>query len=109
MAKRTSKGTELTRAASALLAPRALNYIGYVEGRDIFNDKVDVVVCDGFTGNVALKTMEGVASFAGEVLKGAFQKNLSSSFGYLMSRKSLRDGLPPPGLRRIWRRAADWS
>lgn len=85
-----SKGTELTRAASALLGATALNYIGYVEGRDIFNGKVDVVVCDGFTGNVALKTMEGVASFAGEILKGAFQHNLSSKVGYLMSRNSLR-------------------
>jgi glycerol-3-phosphate acyltransferase PlsX len=85
-----SKGTELTRAASALLEVTALNYVGYVEGRDIFNDKVDVVVCDGFTGNVALKTMEGVASFASDVLKGAFEKNLSSKVGYLMSRNSLR-------------------
>jgi len=85
-----SKGTELTRAASALLGATTLNYIGYVEGRDIFNDKVDVVVCDGFTGNVALKTMEGVASFAGEVLKGAFQQNLTSKVGYLISRNSLR-------------------
>lgn len=86
----SSKGTDLTRAASALLGATALNYIGYVEGRDIFNDKVDVVVCDGFTGNVALKTMEGVASFAGDVLKGAFQQNLTSKVGYLMSRNSLR-------------------
>lgn len=86
----SSKGTDLTRAASALLGAAPINYIGYVEGRDIFNDSVDVVVCDGFTGNVALKTMEGVASFAGEVLKGAFQNNLSSKFGYLMSRNSLR-------------------
>lgn len=85
-----TKGTELTRAASEQLKATALNYIGYVEGRDIFNGKVDVVVCDGFTGNVALKTMEGVASFAGEVLKGAFEKNLPSKLGYLMSRNSLR-------------------
>jgi glycerol-3-phosphate acyltransferase PlsX len=85
-----SKGTELTRAASAMLQATALNFIGYVEGRDIFNDSVDVVVCDGFTGNVALKTMEGVASFAGDVLKIAFEKNLSSKIGYLMSRNSLR-------------------
>ena len=86
-----SKGNELTRAASEHLSATGLNYIGYVEGRDIFNGKVDVVVCDGFTGNVALKTMEGVATFAGEVLKGAFQKNLSSRLGYLMSRTSLRE------------------
>jgi phosphate acyltransferase len=86
----SSKGTELTRAASALLSTTGLNYIGYVEGRDIFNGKVDVIVCDGFTGNVALKTMEGVASFAGEVLKSAFEKNVSSKLGYLLSRNSLR-------------------
>src|SRR5262245_10186793 len=86
-----SKGNDLTRAASEQLSAAALNYIGYVEGRDIFNDKVDVVVCDGFTGNIALKTMEGVASFAGEVLKEAFQKNLSSRVGYLFSRRSLTE------------------
>jgi phosphate acyltransferase len=85
-----TKGNELTRAASELLAAAAVNYIGYVEGRDFFNGKVDVVVCDGFTGNVALKTMEGVASFAREVLKSAFHKNLASRFGYFMSRQSLR-------------------
>jgi phosphate acyltransferase len=86
-----SKGNELTRAASELLAGTSLNYIGYVEGRDIFNGKVDVIVCDGFTGNIALKTMEGAAKFAGEVLKEAFQKKLSSRLGYLMSRNSLRE------------------
>jgi glycerol-3-phosphate acyltransferase PlsX len=69
----------------------SLNYIGYVEGRDIFNGKVDVVVCDGFTGNVALKTMEGLAGFAGEVLKSAFNRNLSSRLGYLISRNSLKE------------------
>jgi glycerol-3-phosphate acyltransferase PlsX len=84
------KGNELTRAASELLAATQLNYIGYIEGRDIFNGHVDVVVCDGFTGNVALKTMEGVASFAGEVLRTAFQKNVVSRLGYLMSRNALR-------------------
>ena len=86
-----SKGNDLTRAASDLLATAPLNYIGYVEGRDIFNGKVDVVVCDGFTGNIALKSMEGVASFAGEVLKNAFQKNIASKVGYLLSRKSLSE------------------
>jgi len=85
------KGNELTRAASDELSATALNYVGYVEGRDIFNGSVDVVVCDGFTGNIALKTMEGAASFAGEVLRGAFQKNLTSRLGYLMSRNSLKE------------------
>jgi glycerol-3-phosphate acyltransferase PlsX len=86
-----SKGNELTRAARELIAGAALNYIGYVEGRDIFDGKVDVIVCDGFTGNVVLKTMEGVAGFVGDVLKGAFKKNLPSRLGYLMSRNSLRE------------------
>src|SRR5690348_3164331 len=60
-----SKGTELTRAAAAALLQMAVhvNYIGYVEGRDINRAKADVVVTDGFTGNVTLKTMEGFASF----------------------------------------------
>lgn len=86
-----SKGNDLTRAAAQELKSTGLNYIGYVEGRDIFNGSVDVVVCDGFTGNVALKTMEGVASFAGAVLKEAFQRKLSSKVGYLMSRAPLRE------------------
>jgi phosphate acyltransferase len=86
-----SKGNDLTRAASEQLAGTSLNYIGYVEGRDIFNGKVDVVVCDGFTGNIALKSMEGVASFAGEVLKSAFRKNMASKLGYLLSRNSLAE------------------
>jgi phosphate acyltransferase len=85
-----SKGNELTRAASELLDSAPVNYIGYVEGRDFFNGKVDVIVCDGFTGNVALKTMEGVASFAGTILKGAFERNWLSRLGYLISRQSLR-------------------
>src|SRR5438132_79462 len=85
------KGNELTRVASELISGLPLNYVGYVEGRDIFNGRVDVVVCDGFTGNVALKTMEGAAGFAGKVLREAFQKNLASRLGYLMSRNSLRE------------------
>lgn len=84
------KGNELTRAASEQLSSAPLNYIGYVEGRDVCHGGVDVVVCDGFTGNVTLKIMEGVASFILGVLKEAFQQNLLSRLGYLLSRKSLR-------------------
>jgi glycerol-3-phosphate acyltransferase PlsX len=83
------KGNDLTRAASEHLQQTSLNFVGYAEGRDIFNGKIDVIVCDGFTGNIALKTMEGLASFAGEVLKDAFQKNLSGRLGYVFSRSSL--------------------
>ena len=85
-----SKGNELTRAASELLDNAPVNYVGYVEGRDFFNGKVDVIVCDGFTGNVALKTMEGVASFAGEILKSGFEKSWLSRLGYLLTRQTLR-------------------
>ncbi len=85
-----SKGNELTRAASELLDSAPVNYVGYVEGRDFFNGKVDVIVCDGFTGNVALKTMEGVASFAGEILKSGFEKSWLSRLGYVLTRQSLR-------------------
>lgn len=87
----SSKGNELTRATNEQLSGSSLHHIGYVEGRDIFNGKVDVVVCDGFTGNVALKTMEGLASFAGEVLKGAFRTNVASRLGYLMTRGALKE------------------
>jgi glycerol-3-phosphate acyltransferase PlsX len=85
------KGNDLTRAASEQLSATALNYIGYVEGRDIFNGKVNVIVCDGFTGNVALKTMEGMASFANEVLKSAFEKNLVNRLSYFLARSALRE------------------
>ncbi len=83
------KGNDLTRAASEQLSSTNLNYIGYVEGRDICDGAVDVVVCDGFTGNVTLKTMEGVASFIVGVLKEAFRRSVWSRLGYLLSRRSL--------------------
>ena len=83
------KGNDLTRAVSEQLRLTPLNYMGYVEGGDISKGTVDVVVCDGFTGNVALKTMEGVASLIVRVLKDAFQKSYLSRLGYLLSRKAL--------------------
>lgn len=85
-----AKGTDLTRAAREQLCSTGLNCIGYVEGRDICSGEVDVVVADGFTGNVALKTMEGVASLIVRVLKQAFRQDYLSRLGYLLSRRSLR-------------------
>ena len=102
-----NKGNDLTRAASEELSATTLNYIGYVEGRDIFDGKVDVIVCDGFTGNIALKTMEGVASFAGAVLKDAFQKNLPTRVGLLAQSQFSPRSLPPARLCGIRRRASD--
>jgi len=70
------KGNEVIRQAGALIAGAGLNYVGYVEGDDIFLDPVDVVVCDGFAGNVALKTGEGVAKLITQFLKEEFSANL---------------------------------
>jgi glycerol-3-phosphate acyltransferase PlsX len=87
-----SKGTELTRTAAAMLAQSAphINYVGYVEGRDINHGKADVVVTDGFTGNVALKTMEGFASFLLGNLRDVFAGSMRGRFAYLLVRKHLR-------------------
>src|ERR1700731_2003546 len=63
------KGNDTVQAAHNLLTASDLNYVGFVEGHDIFSDKVDVVVTDGFTGNVALKAMEGAARLIGEIMR----------------------------------------
>src|SRR5258708_17118881 len=96
----SSKGTDITRAAAAMLEqmPTYVNYIGYVEGRDINRAKADVVVTDGFTGNVALKTMEGFSSFLLGSLREVFGGNWRTRLGYLLVRKnltSMRERLDP--------------
>src|SRR5260370_3676722 len=95
-----SKGTDITRAAAAMLEqmPTYVHYIGYVEGRDINRAKVDIVVTDGFNGNVALKTMEGFASFMLGSLRGLFGANWRTRLAYLLMRKNLnamRERLDP--------------
>jgi glycerol-3-phosphate acyltransferase PlsX len=86
-----SKGTDLTRAAAQALTQMAphINYIGYVEGRDINKAKADVVVTDGFTGNVALKTMEGFASFLLGNLREIYSSGVLPRLAYLIVRKRL--------------------
>jgi len=79
------KGNELVQEASRLLHASSLNYIGFVEGNDIFGGEVDVVVTDGFTGNVALKTMEGLASMLGSTLKTEYARNPLRRLGALAS------------------------
>lgn len=69
------KGNEQVKLAAPLLANSPLNYIGYVEGTDIYTDRVDVVVCDGFVGNVSLKTSEGVAKMVIHYLKEEFKRS----------------------------------
>ncbi|MEM7379342.1 MAG: phosphate acyltransferase PlsX [Pseudomonadota bacterium] len=69
------KGLEAVREAGRMLAASDLNYIGFVEGNDIFSERVDVIVCDGFTGNVALKTAEGAARFVVSTVKRVFGRS----------------------------------
>lgn len=71
-----TKGNDQVKEAARLLAQSELNYIGYVEGDDIYGDRVDVIVCDGFVGNVSLKTSEGVARMIGEYLREEFRRTL---------------------------------
>jgi glycerol-3-phosphate acyltransferase PlsX len=84
------KGDEVVQAAHNLLAGSDINYVGFVEGHDIFGDGVDVVVTDGFTGNVALKTMEGVARLITDAMREEFTRNSWRKFGALASTPALK-------------------
>jgi len=80
-----SKGNAQVKAANKLLKDGSFNYIGYVEGDDIYTDKVDVVVCDGFVGNVSLKTMEGVAKMISTLMREEFKSSLLSMLAGLIA------------------------
>jgi phosphate acyltransferase len=82
------KGNELTREAYALLKQLPINFIGNVEGRDIYNGNCDVIVCDGFVGNVALKTSEGLTRLVREMLKASLNTTVTAQVGALLSRKA---------------------
>lgn len=84
------KGNEQVKKAATLLAASDLNYIGFVEGDDIFLKPVDVVVCDGFVGNVALKTIEGVAKLIRHFMQMEFKRNLPTRLAGLMALPVLR-------------------
>jgi phosphate acyltransferase len=84
------KGHEVVQAAHVLLLQAGLNYVGFVEGNDIFSGDVDVVVTDGFTGNVALKTMEGVAGLIADRLRQEFQASWADRLAGLIARPVLR-------------------
>ena len=86
-----SKGNELTRQAYQLIRRHPLNFIGNVEGRDLFNGRVDVLVCDGFVGNVALKVSEGLADTVRGMLKESLRSTISSQVGFLLSRRAFQD------------------
>jgi glycerol-3-phosphate acyltransferase PlsX len=85
------KGNELTREAHNLLKQTNLNFTGNVEGRDVFAGDVDVIVCDGFIGNIALKISEGLVEHIGGMLKKALKSTLSSQMGYVLARSALQD------------------
>ena len=90
-----SKGTQLQKDAYALLTKAKeegiLNFTGNVEARAVPLGEVDVVVCDGFSGNVMIKTIEGTAMFMGSLLKKMFKKNLGSKIGYLLCKSGVSD------------------
>ena len=90
-----SKGTQLQKDAYALLTEASkknlLNFVGNVEARDVPLGAVDVVVCDGFSGNVLLKSIEGTAMFVGSLMKKMFKKNALSKLGYLLCSSGVKD------------------
>jgi glycerol-3-phosphate acyltransferase PlsX len=86
-----SKGNELTRQSLHLLKQLPLNFVGNVEGRDLFNGKVDVIVADGFVGNVALKISEGVANLVRTALKESLKATITRQVGALLSRSAFTD------------------
>ena len=100
-----SKGTPLQKEAYALLTKAheqgLLNFIGNVEGREVLLGGVDVVVCDGFSGNVLLKTIEGTAMFMGSLLKRMFKKNIFSKIGYLLCKSGMSELLKMMDYREI--------
>lgn len=85
------KGNENIKKTSELLENSNLNYVGFVEGDDIYKGTVDLVVCDGFEGNIALKASEGVASMMGHYLKQAFKKNIFTKIIALIATPVLKD------------------
>ena len=87
-----SKGNALTHDTMPLLRGLSLlNFVGNIEGRDLFNGHVDVAVCDGFVGNVALKTCEGTAKLVSVLLREALKSTVTSQVGALLSRRAFND------------------
>jgi glycerol-3-phosphate acyltransferase PlsX len=106
------KGNDQVKRAHELLAASSLNYVGYVEGDDIFTGSVDIIVCDGFVGNVALKSSEGVAKMIRHFMKAEFTSNLLAKLAALAALPVLRrlrrridprryNGAPLVGLRGV--------
>jgi len=88
--KEEGKGNELTREVHEILAETDMNYIGYVEGRDLNSGEVDVIVCDGFVGNVALKISEGLWGAISTILKGEAKDNIRAKVAYFLMKRAMR-------------------
>jgi glycerol-3-phosphate acyltransferase PlsX len=80
------KGTDLTREVFKVLKTTGLNFVGNVEGRDVFNGSVDVIVCDGFVGNVVLKSAESLAEFFGKMLRQEIEASPRAKLGYVLAK-----------------------
>src|SRR5579862_714971 len=85
------KGNEVTRAATPLLKALPINFIGNVEGRDIYSGKADVIICDGFIGNVALKVSEGLVEMITKMLHESLAATITRKIGYVLSRAAFTD------------------
>src|SRR5690348_1964761 len=86
-----SKGNDLTRQAYQLMKLLPLDFVGNVEGRDLYNGHVDVIVCDGFVGNVALKISEGLVDTVRYLLKESLRATITRQVGFLLSRRAFED------------------
>ena len=92
------KGNERVKEAARMLAASDLNYVGFVEGDDIFKGTVDVVVCDGFVGNISLKTTEGVAKMISHFMREEFKRNIFTKLAGLIAMpvlKALKNRIDP--------------
>lgn len=85
-----TKGNELTKEVHKALKEASLNFIGNVEGKDVYHGKADVVVCDGFTGNVALKISEGLIEVLLSILKEELTRTITSQVGALLTRQAFK-------------------
>ena len=97
----TGKGNELVRQATALLSPSFPGFIGNVEGRDLFRGKADVIVCDGFVGNLVLKTAEAASVQIRVLLKDSLARHPLARLGFWLMHRVLRDLLRRTDYRQI--------
>lgn len=87
----TGKGNNLVKETYELLANSSLNFVGNVEGRDVFQGDVDVIVCDGFVGNICLKVSEGLAEAAMQMLRDEIVKSTTAKIGYLLAKPAFKE------------------